>query len=66
MLLIGSQEKYLLSFKNVFENVSIKKKISREINDLLVGGDGLTTAILHVYKLCFCLNIVAFVSIGKS
>ena len=48
MLLIGSQEKYLLSFKNVFENVSIKKKISREINDLLVGGDGLTTAILHV------------------
>ena len=40
---MGSQEKYLLSFKNTFENSYMEEKMFpfREIKDLWVGGASL-------------------------
>ena len=42
MLFMGSQEKYLLSFKNIFENFCVEEKMYpfREVKDLWVGDVG--------------------------
>ena len=64
ILFMVSQGKYLLSFKNIFENFYIAQKMYplRDVKDLLMGG----VCLSHVQKLCYFLQgIVTFVSIAK-